>query len=472
MSFFIALAAFAAIVSVYATVVTVIVEGLHKVFGLRSSGLNEAVRIFYDETLRKLQPENASDNERASPPNDKPGPSEGARKFADEVCKVSEAGSPKFWYLRRWPLIGGMLRERKKTLSTIELVESLAETPEGAALRHHGRAGLRRALNIAAYQFERISERQAEYFRARAKVLSVLIGFAVAFFANFDALAIYNSLATNTAMSARVTLAIDHQRLEVLRASTLGQPEEQLTSHLAGDSAWQGLATDVRDLGIPIGRKMYPYCEGYAHAKDRVETSGAGSRDVAKRKDKIIHDGYYDQRCGTERQAEINEIWNNSFQAYRDDLGDKTGLLFVDWLGYRTQRILAVRTNLETFSMWLLGVLVGGGLLGLGAPFWFGVFSRLSSIATPAAARALNNTSALESRRAGLVEDTGHSVRNNHPDQETQTADWYERAYSRAYTGKNGGLVSPLDAAERLGTVQEAIPGHQYGDRPVTDGEG
>ena len=46
MSFFIALAAFAAIVSVYATVVTVIVEGFHKVFGLRSSGLNEAVRVF------------------------------------------------------------------------------------------------------------------------------------------------------------------------------------------------------------------------------------------------------------------------------------------------------------------------------------------------------------------------------------------------------------------------------------------
>ena len=461
MSFFIALAAFAAIVSVYATVVTVIVEGFHKVFGLRSSGLNEAARVFYDDTLRELQPQNVSDEERVSSPNSKRGPSLGAQKFADQVCQVSEAGSPKFWYLRRWLIIGSLLKERKKTLSPIEFIENLAETPEGAALRHHGRAGLRRALTIAAYQFERIGDRQAEYFRARAKVLSVLVGIGVAFFANFDALTIYNSLATNTAMSARVSLAIDHQKLELLRASAQGDPGREVTSFLAGDNGWSSLATDVRDLGIPIGRKMYPYCEDYDPAEPTVTANAAHS--------KI----YYDQRCGTERQLKINnEIWKKTFKEYRDGLGADKSWFVIDWLGYRTNRILAVRDNLSTVAMWLLGVLVGGGLLGLGAPFWFGVFSRLSSIATPAAARVVRNTPVVESKHVELAAQSDHSVRNHHPDKETQTADWYERAFARAYTSQHGGLISPMDAAEQLGSVHEAVPGHRYGDRPESDLEG
>ena len=122
--------------------------------------------------------------------------------------------------------------------------------------------------------------------------------------------------------------------------------------------------------------------------------------------------------------------------------------------------------------MWLLGVLVGGGVLGLGAPFWFGVFSRLSSIATPAAARVVQNTPVVESKHVELAEQSDHSVRNHHPDKETQTADWYERAFARAYTSQHGGLISPMDAAEQLGSVHEAVPGHRYGDRPESDWEG
>ena len=66
MSFLLALAAFAAIVAVYSTVVTVLVEGLQKVLALRSAGMNEMLRAFYDQTLASLQPSDTPDTERAS----------------------------------------------------------------------------------------------------------------------------------------------------------------------------------------------------------------------------------------------------------------------------------------------------------------------------------------------------------------------------------------------------------------------
>ena len=67
--------------------------------------------------------------------------------------------------------------------------------------------------------------------------------------------------------------------------------------------------------------------------------------------------------------------------------------VFIDtagyWFSYRGHRMAAIGNNLQSFLMWALGVIVAGGLLGLGAPFWFKIFNRLSAMAIPAARATL-----------------------------------------------------------------------------------
>ncbi|MEO1188297.1 MAG: hypothetical protein AAFW60_04420, partial [Pseudomonadota bacterium] len=136
MSFLLALAAFAAIVAVYSTVVTVLVEGVQKVLALRSAGMNEMLRAFYDQTLASLQPSDTPDAERASLSASKT-PSAAAKEFADSITRRTPSESLKFWYIRNWPLIGHIFASRRQKLSTLQFIESLAETKEGAALARH-----------------------------------------------------------------------------------------------------------------------------------------------------------------------------------------------------------------------------------------------------------------------------------------------------------------------------------------------
>ncbi|MEO0882155.1 MAG: hypothetical protein AAFY34_05440 [Pseudomonadota bacterium] len=461
MSFLVALAAFAAIISVYSTIVTVLVEGLHKVLGLRSSGLNEMLRTFHDETLSKLQPDQTYDHERAFADEESKGPSKGAKRFADKIALAESSQSPKFWYASRWPLIGRFFKERRRTLTTLEFVECLAETPEGAALQHYPRAELRQALGVAAYQFERLGERHNTYFRSRANMLAVLVGIAVAAFANFDAIAVFRALSTNAELSSRVTLAINHERLELINqfandgdASGIALLEDDFTD----------LAGNVRSLGVPIGRKMFPHCEGYAYTLEDARQAD----DAATRGEGLGESDYYDVRCAKVRQQPVNLIWKQSFGEFRTSEARRPGNVVIDWLGYRWTRIAAVRHNLETFLYWLLGVFVAGGLLGLGAPFWFKIFTRLSSVARPATGATLSTVNAtdLTSEQKPLIAADDVSVRNGVRSSDPEIIDQLERGYVMVLTSQTDGIISPLEAATKHASLEDAKPGRQFGTRP------
>ncbi|MEM6411748.1 MAG: hypothetical protein AAF683_09455 [Pseudomonadota bacterium] len=469
MSFLVALAAFAAIISVYSTVVTIIVEGLHKVLGLRSSGLNEMLRAFYDETLTKLQPDGTLDHEKAVRREKGRGPSEGAKRFADRISLTESSRSPKFWYASRWPLVGRFFTERRQTLTTREFIESLAETPEGAALRRYPRADLRQAINISAYQFERLGDRYRSYFRSRANMLAVVVGIAVAVFANFDAIAVYRALSTNAELSSRVTLAIDHEQLELMRlraqnvqGSTVTETNVDAAFNDAAE--WTALAGNVRSLGVPIGRKMFPHCEGY----EFTDAANAISGTSGTRGEGLQNNQYYDARCGKERQQPVNLIWKQNFDTFRKRPGATNGPVILDWFRYRWARIAAIGNNLETFMFWVLGIVVAGGLLGLGAPFWFKVFTRLSAVANPAARATLtaSNSSGTTTSQAAQSVPSELSVRDGVSENNTTVIDELERGYVTVLTSQSDGISSPLEAASKLGSIEDARPGRQVGVRP------
>ncbi|MEM7637679.1 MAG: hypothetical protein AAF269_01345 [Pseudomonadota bacterium] len=456
MSFLLALAAFAAIVAVYSTVVTVLVEGLQKVLALRSAGMNEMLRAFYDQTLASLQPGDTPDTEKASLEAGKK-PSNAARDFADSITRRTPSESLKFWYIRNWPLIGHIFASRRQKLSTLQFIESLAETKEGAALSRHEPGQLREALTTAAYQYERLGETQSEYFQSRAKLLSVIVGLVVAVFINFDAITVYKELSTNASLSSRLTLAMDQEKLNLVQ-KVAGADDTELESSSLMTPAIQQAAGDLRALGIPIGRKMFPHCEGYSHTPtDQVLTTNRSQADA------IVATEYFDPRCGKSRQQTVNQTWALSFQDFLTIEGaSPTGYFDTAgyWLSYRGHRVAAIGNNLQSFLMWALGVVVAGGLLGLGAPFWFKIFNRLSAMAIPAARATLTAPPKAPGAPPVLVK-----VSDVRPATSSDPED-LERGFLTVI-GRNKVMVAAEEAnADGIGRLEDARPGIKRGERP------
>ena len=456
MSFLLALAAFAAIVAVYSTVVTVLVEGLQKVLALRSAGMNEMLRAFYDQTLASLQPSDTPDTERASlEPGKKP--SSAAKDFADSITRRTPSESLKFWYIRNWPLIGHVFASRRQKLTTLQFIESLAETKEGAALSRHQPGQLREALTTAAYQYERLGETQSEYFQSRAKLLSVIVGLIVAVFINFDAITVYKELSTNASLSSRLTLAMDQEKLNLVQ-KVAGGDDTELESSSLMTPAIQQAAGDLRALGIPIGRKMFPHCEGYSHTPtDQVLTTNSSQADA------IVASEYFDPRCGKSRQQTVNQTWALSFQDFLTIEGASPSG-YIDtagyWFSYRGHRVAAIGNNLQSFLMWALGVIVAGGLLGLGAPFWFKIFNRLSAMAIPAARATLTAPPKAPGAPPVLI-----NVSDVRPAASSDPED-LERGFLTVI-GRNKVMVAAEEAnADGIGRLENARPGINRGERP------
>ncbi|MEM9570656.1 MAG: hypothetical protein AAF996_04260 [Pseudomonadota bacterium] len=457
MSFLLALAAFAAIVAVYSTVVTVIVEGLQKVLALRSAGMNEMLRAFYDQTLSSLQPNDTPDDEKAASSRSNK-PSDAAKSFADSITRKTPSESLKFWYIRNWPLIGHIFASRRQKMTTLQFIESLAETNEGAALARHKPGQLREALTTAAYQYERLGETQSEYFQSRAKLISVIVGMAVAIFINFDAITVYKELSTNAALSSRLTLAMDQEKLNLVQ-KVASDDAQNLESSSLMTPAIQQAAGDLRALGIPIGRKMFPHCEGYSHTP-----ATTSSRQMITQAEAISADEYFDKRCGKTRQQTVNQTWALSFADFlKQENANPAGIVDTTgyWFSYRGHRIAAIGNNLQSFLMWALGVIVAGGLLGLGAPFWFKIFNRLSAMAIPAARATLTaptNTPAGAPQIMVKASDVRPAASSDPED--------LERGFLTVI-GRNKVMVSAeLADADDIGRLEDALPGIKRGERP------
>ncbi|MEL7032185.1 MAG: hypothetical protein AAGL97_01340 [Pseudomonadota bacterium] len=456
MSFLLALAAFAAIVAVYSTVVTVLVEGLQKVLALRSAGMNEMLRAFYDQTLATLQPGDTPTADRADLSANKK-PSNAAKDFADSITRRTPSESLKFWYIRSWPLIGHIFASRRQKLSTLQFIESLAETKEGATLARHEPGQLREALTTAAYQYERLGETQSEYFQSRAKLLSVIVGMVVAIFINFDAITVYKELSTNAALSSRLTLAMDQEKLNLVQ-KVAGADDAELESSSLMTPAIQQAAGDLRALGIPIGRKMFPHCEGYSHTPTDQIIPVTSSQAEA-----IVATEYFDRRCGKSRQQTVNQTWALSFEDFLTIQGASPSG-FMDtagyWISYRGHRVAAIGNNLQSFLMWALGVIVAGGLLGLGAPFWFKIFNRLSAMAIPAARATLAAPPKTPGAPPVMVK-----VSDVRPAGSSDPED-LERGFLTVI-GRNKVMVSAAEAnADGIGRLEDALPGIKRGERP------
>lgn len=344
MDWLITLLAFAGVMAFLSTLLSVFVEGLHKAFGLRRAGLEEMLRALHARVLTRLDPATAQldTSDFVSASDERVGD-----RFARRMTEnVSFRGDGWFGWLRAIPILREFVERRHERLSTLQFVEQLARTDVAPSLRALPRPQRQRALIAAAYEFERYGDSQSSYFQHRAQVLSVVIAMIFVFAANIDALEVYKRLRTDAALRDFFA-STDITALE--RTLADAQAAESANAQEVRQTLANGLVS-LQNQGVPIGYSAFPWCRTPAASPPARVPEGS----VVARPAGAAQPGR-DARCGGVFVSELSaaHAWNN------------------------------IRSSSNGW-LWFVSVLLAGGLIGLGAPFWYQLFRRIARI-VPAA---------------------------------------------------------------------------------------
>ena len=361
MDWLLALLAFAPLMAVLSTIVTISVEFLHKLLQLRRHGLEESLRALHDNVVAPLEAgERPTETTLA-----KNGRSKEAAKFANDVTKnPSFGGGGRLWWPSNWSGLN-LFQRRFERLTKRQFAEQLAQTDFGRRLRSSDRSVVRTTLAHAAYQFDRYGVAQTGFFRRRAKVLSGLAAFVFVFFSNLDAIRLYVHFATDdVALRTAVERLDSEQFTQMIAIDIVGEQDFQ--------TARNALISLSGQRNLPMGQNYFPFCKS--------------SQILA---DPNLSDAFLitDDRCG-EFVADDIQLFGHVIR----------GSAPLAQAGYSIAASPA-----EGFK-WFLSLIATTGLLALGAPFWFEVFNRVAAMA--------GSAYGLPRRRSNEIElDSSHEAR-------------------------------------------------------------
>jgi hypothetical protein len=381
MEFLTALLAFAAVMALMSTIVAVVIEAAINLLGMRSSGLRSLLAQYYRDAVAPRLPSGSGLR----------GDNAEARAFASEVTS-NPARLP------------GAMRSgarRYNRLTVRQLIEQLARTPAGEAFLKLPDSQLKPHLEALAYEFDRFSEGARDFFTRRTRNTGVTIALILAFVLNVDALRLYRVLATDADTRDRVIEVMDdvqaaNARLEqavaerearegrgaastpdASQAPTAAAPRELTPAEAEellreNEQRVDELLSLLANMSIPIGVTQYPYCSRYSPLLGHVAEGEAVFDGRCKRVRR------YEAALDDPNAAPIDPDEGPSVDevaGVRDRIAGLTPLVSMIG-GEPTARWIVLRGHPDSL-LWLFSVLIAGGMIGLGAPFWFNVYRRL-----------------------------------------------------------------------------------------------
>jgi len=308
--------AFAVIMMVFSTMVSVIIETGHRFMRIREKGLQALIAQVYEDVIwPRLS--NHLDEKKTS-----------AKEFVERMTCTRFLPVDKNATGLKTFLYKSVNAKQLKSLTTLEFIERLAETPAGRGLmseaERRGRKYLETFLKDLASKYEDFGEGATEYFKRRARLVSVLVAIGLAFSLNVNAIHLFKSfLVDKKARLAiieqgnSVAAGLKEQEAALQKVIKTGAEDEKKNLQEIEENV-QKLRETAKTLaatGIPIGWDTAPW-NGPAWA-----------------------------------EKEVNG------KSIFPDAGN--GLLLLTWAG---------------------SVLLAGLLIGLGGPFWFDTFRKLSAL--------------------------------------------------------------------------------------------
>ena len=258
--------AFAITMLILAMVVTTLVETLHRLFRLREKGLAILLGNFYDRILfsRSGGVLRGADDRRA---------------FIEMMTiNRGPVGKAPMTALNRHLSLDSTSEDRKflnwiwsgrrlGSLSLTAFMERLGGSEYGAQLVTQastaGEKGVEWVLKDVAQKFDAFGAEASEYFESRARLLSVIVGFVLAFAINVNAVALFETFMKRPdvaqAVIARgesVTKSYENlqKQVETLNASAPAASTEEARASVqkAADEAAAAVES-LQSVGVPIG---------------------------------------------------------------------------------------------------------------------------------------------------------------------------------------------------------------------------
>jgi hypothetical protein len=323
--------AFGITMLVLAMVVTTIVETLHRLFGLREKGLALLLGNFYDRVM-------------SSRTGDAPGGTQQRDWFIDLMTvNRGPVGRAPITALGRALHIDARSEDRKflnwiwsgrrlGSLSLTAFMERLGGSEYGARLMSEVSGGGDKAvewtLKDIAQKFDAFGLEASEYFESRARLLSVIVGFVLAFAINVNALVLFDTFMHRP----DVTQAVIAQGERVTAAYEKLEKETTAVVPPAAAAPPAGAPAAPPPTPDEAARQQ----QQIADLRTSVQTATAEAKTAV----------------ATLKTAGVPVGWTP--QAWTD----------------------------FTAAPWttLLGLLLGGLLIGLGAPFWYRMVQTLTGL--------------------------------------------------------------------------------------------
>jgi hypothetical protein len=315
--------AFALIMLVLATVVTIILESLYKLLLTREKGFRLMMARMFDEVLKP----------RVGHLLRGVTLSEARERFLDMVTQ-NQAYEEKHNVVR-----DRVQPDQLSSMTMMQFADRLADTDVGRAIARGGSEYVENAINDLTLKFDRFGAATSRRFQDQARFWCVLVSVMLAFAANVDAVRLIQSLVRDEALTDEViakyggavsdSASRPKDAVESLKAMAELR-DEKVINEAEFTAFKESLATtqlklgELRDTGLPVTVAAWPFCAG---AIDKAQPKKA-----------------WDGRCAGVTQSLMS--WQGAAEV-------AARLWSSDGLG------------------WFFSVLLAGALIGLGAPFWF-----------------------------------------------------------------------------------------------------
>jgi hypothetical protein len=313
--------AFALIMFVLATVVTILMESAYRLLLTREKSFRLMMARLFDEVLRPRVGHLLRGVTIAQ-----------ARERFLETVTRNQAYEEKNDVVRQ-----RVQPDQLASMTMMQFADRLADTDVGKAIARGGGEYVETAINDLAMKFERFGAASSQRFQDHARFWCVVLSTGLAFAANVDTIRVVQSLLHDQDLTTRIVdkyqglvegdavrprdAVVELQAIAALEEKgVITQDERESLEKSLSEARLQ--IGELRETGLPITFDAWPFCKG------KTRSGGA-----------------WDSKCGSEVTASV-WTWGGIVQV-ASRLWSPTGLA------------------------WFFSVLLAGALIGLGAPFWF-----------------------------------------------------------------------------------------------------
>jgi len=336
--------AFALTIAGFATVVSIIIEIIHRVLGLRARGLRAMLEQHFEDFIWPAIKEQVEEYIRKTP-----------LQVADEVEKMRAdlvekmTGNPLFKLQKtsRLPHMAVRALSQYSDVTAEEFLLRLPETEAYGFIQKLGKEKRTQLLERFDQKYEEYEKAISNFFKRRAQLLSFIVGIILAVTANIHGVRLFERYLNDPELTA--TVIAQTQDIETAVKAVKYQkdqsPQANQENNIEGIETalnrYKELMGNFSSLGIPVGWDFYPNC---LHPKYKEKNAN------------------YDSLCAAviEKNPQCT-------------ISDNCDLTIVSVIS-------TMREDIWGFLRWLFVIAVTGTLIGLGGPFWFDVARRLSAV--------------------------------------------------------------------------------------------